>query len=69
MANAVIEGMHQRESIMEEEAAVVATQTIDSTEFTAFTSDENYEDLATEEDLEDHVFLPDQDEDDEDDGN
>ena len=69
MANAVIEGMHQRESIMAEEAAVAATQTIDSSEFTAFTSDENYENLATEEDLEDHVFLPDQDEDDEDDGN
>lgn len=59
MANAVIEGMHQRESIQLEEAAVVSTQTIDSSEFTAFTTDENYEDLATEEDLEDHVFLPD----------
>ena len=69
MANAVLEGMHQRESIMAEDAAVAATQSIDSSEFTAFTSDENYEDLATEEDLEDHVFLPDQDEDDEDDSN
>ena len=59
MANAVIEGMHQRQSIQLEEAAVEATQTIDSSEFTAFTTDENYEDLATEEDLEDHVFLPD----------
>ena len=69
MANAVLEGMHQRESIMAEEAAVAATQTVDSSEFTAFTSDENYEDLATKEDLEDHVFLPDEDEDDEDNGN
>ena len=73
MANAVIEGMHQRESIMAEEAAVASTQTIDSSEFSTFTSDENYEDLASEEDLEDHVFLPDDmsedDEDDEDDGN
>ena len=59
MATAVIEGMHQRESIQLEEAAVVSTQTVDSSEFTAFTTDENYEDLATEEDLEDHVFLPD----------
>jgi small subunit ribosomal protein S2 len=69
MANAVLEGMHQRESIMTEEAAVAATQTVDSSEFTAFTSDENYEDLATKEDLEDHVFLPDEDEDDGDNGN
>ncbi|SVC95010.1 uncharacterized protein METZ01_LOCUS347864, partial [marine metagenome] len=75
MANAVIEGMHQRESIQLEEAAVESTQTIDSSEFTAFTTAEDYEDLATEEDLEDHVFLPDdydqgQDEDeDEDDSN
>lgn len=71
MANAVIEGMHQRESIMAEEATVAETQSIDSSEFAAFTSDESYEDLATEEDLEAHVFLPDQDEDveDEDDGN
>ena len=71
MANAVIEGMHQRESIQLEEAAVVSTQAIDSSEFTAFSTDENYEDLATEEDLEDHVFLPDgyDQDDDEDDGN
>jgi len=69
MANAVLEGMHQRESIMAEEAAVAATQTVDSSEFTAFTSDENYEDLATKEDLEDHVFLPDQDEDEDDEDN
>ena len=70
MANAVIEGMHQRESIQLEEAAVVSTQAIDSSEFTTFTTDENYEDLATEEDLEDHVFLPDgyDQDDDEDDG-
>ena len=64
MANAVIEGMHQRESIMAEEAAVASTQAIDSSEYAAFTTDENYEDLATEEDLEDHVFLPDEDEED-----
>ncbi len=70
MANAVIEGMHQRESIMAEEvAAATETQNIDSSEFSTFTSDENFEDLATEEDLEDHVFLPDDDEDDEDNGN
>ena len=70
MANAVIEGMHQRESIMAEEAATAAeTQNIDSSEFSTFTSDENFEDLATDEDLEDHVFLPDDDEDDEDNGN
>ena len=66
MANAVIEGMHQRESIMLEEAEVATTQIIDSSEFTSFSSDENLEDLASEEDLVDHVFLPEGMDDDED---
>jgi len=63
MANAVIEGMHQRESIMAEEAALSAAQGIDSSEYAAFSTDENLEDLASAEDLADHVFLPDEDED------
>jgi len=71
MANAVIEGMHQREAIMLEEAATATTQTIDTSEFSAFSSDENLEDLASAEDLQDHVFLPDgmDDDDDEEDNN
>ncbi len=71
MANAVIEGMHQREAIMLEEAEAASTQTIDTSEFSTFSSDENLEDLASPEDLQDHVFLPDgmDDDDDEEDDN
>ena len=60
MADAVIEGLHQREAMQAEEEAVEATQAIDSTGFAAFTTAEDYEDLATEEDLEAHVFFPDE---------
>ncbi len=68
MANAVIEGMHQRESIKAEEAALSAAQGIDSSEYAAFSTDETHADLASAEDLVDHVFLPDE-EDDETEGN
>ncbi|MDE2969100.1 MAG: 30S ribosomal protein S2 [Chloroflexota bacterium] len=60
MADAVLAGMQQREALLMEQEAIESDAVIDSSEFQAYTTAEDYEDLATEEDLEDHVFFPDE---------
>ena len=66
MADAVIAGLHQRDAMRMEEEAIETASAVDSSDFQAFTTAEEYEDLATEEDLEDHVFFPDENGDDQD---
>ncbi len=65
MADAVIAGLHQREAMQLEQEAAETETVVDSSEFQAFTTAEEYEDLASDEDLEAHVFFPDDGEDDE----
>ena len=65
MADAVIAGLHQREAMRLEQEAAETETVVDSSEFQAFTTAEEYEDLASDEDLEAHVFFPDDGEDDE----
>ena len=59
MADAVLAGLQQREALLMEQEAIESDAVIDSSEFQAYTTAEDYEDLASEEDLEAHVFFPD----------
>ncbi len=60
MADAVIAGLHQREAMRMEQESFEADIVVDSSDFQAYTMAEDYEDLASEEDLEAHVFFPDE---------
>ena len=59
MADAVLAGLQQREAILMEQDAAEDETVVDSSDFQAYTTAEDYEDLASEEDLEYHVFSPD----------
>ena len=59
MADAVLAGLQQRQALLMEQEAVDSDAVIDSSEFHAYTTAEDSDDLASEEDLEDHVFFPD----------
>ena len=64
MADAVIAGLQQREAMQMEQESMEADTVVDSSEFQAYSTAEDYEELAaTEEDLEYHVFTPDESED------
>ncbi|MCY4624753.1 MAG: 30S ribosomal protein S2 [Chloroflexi bacterium] len=59
MADAVIAGLQQREAMLMEQEAIEADTVVDSGDFQAYTTAEDFDDLASEEDLEAHVFFPD----------
>ncbi len=60
MADAVLAGLQQREALLMEQEAIESDAVIDTSEFQAYTTSEDFEDLASEEDLEAHVFFPDE---------
>lgn len=60
MADAVLAGLQQREALLMEQEAIESDAVIDSSDFQAYTTAEDHEDLASEEDLEAHVFFPDE---------